>query len=152
MESVFLPAFNALKSKEHSPKRLPRISQLRLFVDNDNLLRCEGRMHNAPLPENTKFPYLIPVNHKLCELIVLDGHERVLHSGVNATVSSIREKFWIPAIRQCVRKLLRKCIVCCKVTGKPFPQTVTAPLQKVRLQDAPPFYATGIDFTGALNI
>ena len=148
-ESAFMPEIRTL---ENNSKRLPRISQLRLYLDKDKLLRCEGRIHNAPLSEAAKFPYLLPANHRFSELIVMNSHDKVLHSGVNTTVSFIRQNFWIPAIRQFVRKILRKCIICRKVTGRPYPSTEMAPLQKMRLQDSPPFTATGIDFTGALNI
>ncbi|VDI09715.1 Hypothetical predicted protein, partial [Mytilus galloprovincialis] len=32
------------------------IRQLRLYLDKDGLIRCGGRINNAPLPENAKIP------------------------------------------------------------------------------------------------
>ncbi len=48
-----------------TPRRLPLVRQLRLFLDPENLLRCGGRIHNAPLNTSAKFPYLLPKNHRL---------------------------------------------------------------------------------------
>lgn len=67
-------------------------------------------------------------------------------------MTQIREKFWIPAIRQCVKSILRKCIVCLKVAGRPYPAPEEPPLPKVRVQESPPFTITGVDFTGALFV
>jgi len=49
--------------KKPKTPRLLLVRQLRLFIDKDGLLRCGGRIHNAPLSEATKFPYLLPARH-----------------------------------------------------------------------------------------
>ena len=36
------------------------VCQLNVFVDNDCLLGCGGRIDNANVPCDVKFPYLIP--------------------------------------------------------------------------------------------
>jgi hypothetical protein len=138
-----------LRSKE---SRLPLVKQLRLFLDNTGAIRCGGRIHNAPLAEVTKFPYLLPQNHHFTKLVLLDAHERLLHSGPSSTVTYIRQKFWVPAIRQRVRNMLRKCIVCRKVSGKPYAAPDPPPLPEVRVQDSQPFAVTGVDFSGCLYV
>ena len=116
------------------------------------LMRCKGRIHNAPLSESAKFPYLLPPNHLFTKLVVTDAHENVLHSGLNATVTYIRQSYWIPAIRQLVKKILNKCVICRKVNGKQYSTPDAPPLPKIRLQEAPPFTVTGVDYTGALLV
>ena len=151
-ENTFTEEYQALKSKTTIRSNLPRIRQLRLFLDEKDILRCGGRIHNAPLSETAKFPYLLPTNHHLSKLIVMDAHERVFHSGVNSTISQLRQTYWIPSIRQLVRKILKKCVICRKVIGLPYTAPDPPPLPKIRLQEAPPFSATGIDFSGALHV
>ena len=56
---------------EHSPADLV----LGLFLDSNGLLRCNGRIHNAPVPELAKFPYLLPQYHEFTKLIVFDAQE-----------------------------------------------------------------------------
>ena len=62
-----------------SSTRLPLVRQLRLFLDHDGFLRCGGRIHNAPLSELAKFPYLLPKNCRFTELIVQDANRKQLH-------------------------------------------------------------------------
>ena len=130
----------------------PLSRQLRMFMDDNNLLRVGGRLHNAPLDYSAKFPILLPTRHKFTELVIRDAHQRVVHAGVNSTVTQIRRRYWIPKIRAVVKSALRVCVVCKKVMGKPFNPPIPAPLQSARLLHAPPFTVTGIDFTGALYI
>ena len=42
--------------RKKSSNIAPRIKQLGLFLDSNGLLRCNGRIHNAPVPELAKFP------------------------------------------------------------------------------------------------
>ena len=100
----------------------------------------------------TRFPVLLPPKRPFTELIIHDVHQKQLHSGVNATVTAIRQSFWITSIRQHVRKLLRNCLTCKKLEGAAFKAPDSAPLPKLRIQEKPPFTVTGVDFTGPLNV
>ena len=132
--------------------RLPLVKQLRLFIDDAGDIRCSGRIHNAAICEDAKFPYLLPQKHPFTRLVVLDAHERLLHSGSSSTTNFLRKKCWIPAIRRCVQSVLRKCVVCRKVNGKSYPAPATPPLPRIRVEDSHPFTLTGVDFTGALYV
>ena len=130
----------------------PLVRQLRLFLDDSQLIRCGGRIHNAPTTELSKFPYLMPPNCRFSELLVIDTHQKLHHGGVGITVTAVRQTYWIPSIRQYVRKLLRRCVVCNKLMGKPYRAPDPPPLPKVRVTESPPFTVTGVDFTGALYV
>lgn len=132
--------------------RLQLVRQLRLFLDKTGHIRCGGRIHNAPLSEETRFPYLLPRKHHITKLLIEDAHERQLHAGTNATVTELRQRYWIPAMRQCVRTVLRKCVTCLKVNGRPYIAPDPPPLPRNRVTEAPPFTVTGVDFTGALYV
>ena len=49
-------------------------------------------------------------------------------------------------------KLLKKCVICRKIAGKPFPVRDPPPLPLARVQDGPPFCVTGVDFAGAMYV
>ena len=151
-QEYFSKEIQNLKSTSTSKKRLPLVRQLQLYLDKAGYLRCGGRIHNAPLSESVKFPLLLPSKHSLTALIVLAAHATVLHGGVNTTVTAIRQKFWIPSARQYVKSILRTCVTCRRVCGKPYSIPDPPPLPKVRTQQAPPFTVTGVDFTGALYV
>ncbi|XP_065896204.1 uncharacterized protein [Dysidea avara] len=133
-------------------KRLPLVRQLRLFVDKDHLLRCGGRIHNAPLSETAKFPLLLPPKHWLTSLIIHSIHVQLFHAGTNATLTAIRQKFWIPTARQRIKSQLRRCVICRKHSGKPYQIPDPPPLPQIRTCASVPFTITGIDFTGALYV
>ena len=76
------------------------VRQLKLYLDDDGLLRSRDRLHNAPLPQEAKCPILISPNTRLCELLVRDAHYMMSHMGVSATMTYLRQKFWVPKLRQ----------------------------------------------------
>ena len=57
-----------LLKKQHPCLSL--IRQLHLYLDGDNLIRCSGRIHDVPLDQLTRFPYLLPHKHPLTNMII----------------------------------------------------------------------------------
>ena len=133
-------------------RRLPLVRQLRLFLDQNQLIRCGGRIHNAPLSELTRFPYLLPSKHHYTNLVIIQAHITQHHGGVNSTLTVIRQQYWIPSGRQRIHSLLRKCVICRKVSCRPYSAPDPPPLVKCRVNMANPFEVTGVDFTGALYV
>ena len=54
---------NQKKFDEKRPRILTK--DLNLIYNDDNLIRCEGRLKNVPMPYETKTPYLINTEHVL---------------------------------------------------------------------------------------
>ena len=102
---VYLNELLNLQNK--TAPRLSLVRQLRLLLLDDNIIRCGGRIHNAPVPFSAKFPVLLPPNNHFTTLVVNDAHERSLHSGLNHTLTYVRQHYWIPQARQFIKKLLR---------------------------------------------
>ena len=150
--STYSKEIKNLKNNPTSNKRLPLVRQLRLFLDSSSLLRCGGRIHNAPIGRHAKFPYLLPTKHRLTTLIVHAAHANQLHGGVQSTVTALCQRYWIPAARRVVGSLLKKCVVCRRVVGKPFSVPDPPPLPQARVEEGPPFNVTGVDFTGAMYV
>ena len=68
-------------TKQQVPTRkMPRLNQLGLFLDEFGLIQCNGRIHNVPIPEKTKFPYLVPPRNPFTRLLIEDAHAKMLHS------------------------------------------------------------------------
>ncbi|XP_069114290.1 uncharacterized protein [Argopecten irradians] len=128
------------------------IRQLRLYLDDDGLVRCGGRINNAPIPFDTRFPYLVSGKHSFTRLLIMDTHRRNMHANKGTTITLLRQKYWIPSIRNVVGNTLRKCVPCKKVSGKAYSSPDPPPLPKDRMSDAAPFTVTGVDFTGAIHV
>ena len=126
--------------------------QLCLFLDKSGAICCGGRIHNALTTELAKFPYLLPAKHPFTTLVIHAIYKMQLHAGVNATLTTITQEYCIPSARRMARKLLRQCVICQKVIGKPYQAPDPPPPIKARMQEMLPFEVTGIDFTGALYV
>ncbi|XP_071138614.1 uncharacterized protein [Mytilus edulis] len=147
-QQTFKDEIDSLNSS--SQKKVQLVRQLKLYTDKSGLLRCTGRIQNAPVKESTKYPLLLPTHHSLTSLIVMDAHTKTLHAGLNSTIAYIQQNYWIPRIRQCVKSQIRKCVQCIKISGMPYSAPDPPPLPKDRVNYDYPFSVTGVDFTGAL--
>ena len=127
-QTVYGTEIANLKQKATQPKtnRNMLVRQLRLFLDAKGHLRCGKRIHNVPLSEATRFPYLLPSKHPLSSLIVIYIHITLCHSGTGATLTALRQSYWIPAAWQFVKSLLRNCVIRRKVSVNPYPAPVPA--------------------------
>jgi len=135
--------------KNNNYKQLARDLQ---FFKNDDVIRCRGRMKNAPLHYDAKYPIFIPRNTKFATLLIQHYHALVLHSGLKDTINSLRSKYWIPKARNLIRKTIRSCIICIKIDRPPMSYPVAPPLPASRLKDTHPFDYTGIDYFGPVYV
>ena len=126
--------------------------QFCLFQDERGVWRCRGRIQNAALPYDTKHPILLLREHHLTALLVMRAHERVLHNRVKETLTEMRAHFWIVKGRSFIRRLLRQCLVCKRHEGKAYDPPPPPPLPPYRVEEAPPFSCTGVDFAGPLFV
>ena len=127
-------------------------SELNVFNDDCGIIRCKGRLSQAPIPDSAKFPVLLARNHRLAELIVIRTHIMLKHSGVKQTLTEIRQKYWIPKGRSYIRKLLFNCVTCRRLQGKHYDYPTIPSLTPLRLSDIRPFFTIGIDNFGPLYV
>lgn len=126
--------------------------QFGLFVDEEGVWRCGGRLSKAEIPYGVKHPILLPRQHHLTTLVVRRAHLRVLHNGVKETLTEVRSKFWIVKGRAFVKKCIHQCVVCKKYEGRPLIGPTPPPLPDFRVHQEPPFTFTGVDFAGPLHV
>ncbi|UYV81320.1 hypothetical protein LAZ67_20000761 [Cordylochernes scorpioides] len=139
-----LEAFQPLSGKSHLIKLNP-------FLDKGGLLRVGGRINNALLSFDQKHPIILPKAHYITQLVIRHYHERLLHAGVQLTLSAIREKYWIPSGRCLVKQILFKCIKCARFRTKAV-QQLMGNLPTSRTNWTRPFTKTGIDFAGPVIV
>lgn len=116
------------------------------------VLRCVGRLGNSDLEVEAQRPIILPRDHIYTIKTIEECHERVLHGGVRETLAELRSKFWVPKGRQCVKKVLNKCVVCKKLEGKAYGAPCSAALPEFRVTEAPPFSKVGVDFAGPFYV
>ena len=126
--------------------------QLGVFVDENGLLRCRGRIGNADISEGAKTPILLPKNDRFTDLMVEKMHKAILHSGVSQTLSHLRSRFWVPSGRATVKRVLQRCLVCRRHEGGAYKMPNMSSFPKGRVTIATPFSKIGLDYLGPLYV
>ena len=85
-----------------------------LYIDKCDISRCKGRIGNVKLPSETVEPVLLPTRHHLTTLVINEVHAKVMDGGVGLTLTSIRDNYCIPRVREVVKSFIRRCVVCTK--------------------------------------
>ena len=119
--------------------------------DDEGLLRIDGRLRYASnLPYDVRHPILLPKNHPVTRLIVLDAHRRLGHgTGVEHTLTELRTRYWIVQGRRVVKNLVETCPECRRTFSRRMSGQRMAPLPKSRLLSTlRAFERVGTDFGG----
>ena len=127
----------------------PLVKQFGLQRDQLGIIRCHGKLAHV---HATSQPALLPRQHRLTVLIILDIHGRLLHAGPSHTLAQLRLNFWVPHGRQAVRHELKLCLVCRRQDSPPYRLPLMPPLPAERVNPAHPFEFTGLDYFGPLLI
>ena len=119
-------------------------------LDEDGLMRSDSRLQYAEfLPNDVKFPIILPRKNRVTKLIVKSYHELGRHNaGTNQTLSALSAKYWIIAAREEILEWEKECAACLRKRAK-YAKQVMAPLPLCRLQ--PSLRAstrTAVDFAG----
>ena len=105
------------------------------------------------MPPSATDPILLPRDDHVTNLIIKFAHEKMYHSGVQATLATLRLDYWIPAGRRVVRRIIRSCLQC-KRAGEAahFALPPMPPLPKERVNRTKLFQNTGLDYLGPLKM
>ena len=136
----------------YSSERYPQLKKdLRLTTLADNILRCEGRLKNAPISYDSRFPIFIPKG-TFAKLLVNYYHELVHHNGLKETLNEICTRYWIPKARYFIQQIIQKCRTCKRIEGKTYIYPDSPSLPVARLSESPPFTFTGLDYAGHVHV
>lgn len=137
--------------KKKDMNRHSKLLSLKPFLDESGILRVGGRLQEANWSFNQKHPYILPSKSRFSKLLIIKAHETVMHLGLQATLNQLRETYWILKSRQMTKSCVTRCLVCRRARAKAGEQ-VSAPLPKERINEAPAFEITGVDFAGPVYV
>ena len=96
------------------------------FLDENGLLRVQGRVQFSELSYHAKHPIILPPSH-VTLLLVRFQHGFLKHAGLNTLLSSLRSQFHIIGARKLAKTVIKYCVPCQRQDSRPCNQ-VAAPL------------------------
>ena len=148
---VFLPGIDELCNKGQVNQKSRIIKLDPHFDQTKKLLVVGGRLHFAQIPEEAKHQMMIPHNDPVIEKLIMLHHVKACHAGPETILAILRQRFWLTPGQREVKRVLGKCLTCKRWLTHPVQQKM-AQLPAERVQMAPPFTNTGLDFTGPLYL
>ncbi|XP_070524592.1 uncharacterized protein [Cardiocondyla obscurior] len=149
-ETWFSEEIKILK-KQQPLQRQNRLSRYTPFLDKHGIMRIGGRLHQAPFDFEHRHPILLPQESHFAKLLVDKFHRQTLHGGVQLTLASIRQSYWILNARTIIKSHIHKCPQCIR-----WKRSIKTPLMgdlpHMRTTPSPPFANTGVDYAGPIMI
>ena len=81
-------------------------------MNNERVLCGGGRLKFANVPHTSKNQMIVSKSHYLAHLIIIDIHQRNLHTGREQTLCLIRNVYWISSCCGLIRTVLKECLYC----------------------------------------
>ena len=119
-----------------------------LFAD---ILVVGGRIRHAPLSKDLRHPVILPLKHRLSDMILLEYHNGA-HLGTEWTLSFVQNKYWIPRARNRLKKIRKNCVTCKKLYGRSMQQKMADLSPERSTPDQPPFTNTGLGMFGPFYV
>ena len=113
-------------SKKGTTTRSNSLKKLDPILD-DGLLRVGGRLQRAQLDYDAKHPVILPKKTHVSNLIISHYHQVSGHSGLEHTLSLVRQRYWIINGRVSVRRVTNEC----------FSRRRQAPAMQQKMSDLP---------------
>ncbi|XP_070518860.1 uncharacterized protein [Cardiocondyla obscurior] len=147
---LFASDIHALQSRGKVASRSP-LAAFNPFLDRDDLLRVGGRLRHAPLSYDVRHPILLS-SHHLVRLLIQQTHLRVLHGGLQLTLSTLRQAYWILRARSLVKAVIHSCVACVRERAT-VPSQLMGNLPAERVTPPPrPFTWCGLDYGGPVRV
>ena len=121
------------------------------FLDDVGVMRVGGRIDRAPVSYDVRHPVILPSGDDITRLVITYSHHRVIHSGLERTLTDIRRQYWIPKGRSRVKQVLHDCPVCRRRRVQPVPPYMSD-LPVERFDMARAFATSGVDYFGPLLV
>ncbi|XP_066585612.1 uncharacterized protein [Prorops nasuta] len=109
-----------------------------------------GRLWNAEISEQMKHPVILPDCH-LTAILIRQTHLETLHGGLQLTLSTLRQRFWVVIARNLVKSCVHKCITCVRERAKLGSQLMGS-LPAARVFRSFTFEHTGVDYAGPFSV
>ena len=121
--------------------------------DENRIIRGKGRLENTNLPEEIKYPIILPGEHPVVGLLVMYHHKRLLDQGYRVLLVNLMNiGIIIGGGKILLKSISAKCLFCRIRRRKLLQQQMgNLPNFRVQVRNAP-FASVAIDLFGYLNL
>ena len=152
-----LLSLQSTASKITNPQKIKNVKKSSHICKLDPILSrglicVGGRLQRSPISEDAKHPVILPKQHHVSDLIIRHYHLRCGHSGLEHTLSMIRERYWIVQARISLRRVLNECFHCKKTQASVGRQKMANLPEDRVCPSQPPFSHVGVDCFGPLLV
>lgn len=144
------PEYEAVEAGESikSNSKLRKLSPI--WDPHYKLMRANGRLANADLDYDQRFPFIVP-NSRFAKLLIRDTHISNMHSAELATVAFVNQRHWPLHAQDTARLIIHQCHRCYRMRPKKATQFM-APLPRTRVNPSKPFTHCGVDYAGPFKV
>ncbi|XP_035205975.1 uncharacterized protein LOC118181006 [Stegodyphus dumicola] len=128
-----------------------KLKMLNPCLDDEGILRVGGRLRNASIAQNVKYPVILAKSHYITELIIRYYHYKYLHGGAQMLHSEIKQRYWIINAQAAIHKIIRKCVTCCRHRSE-LSYPAMGDLPASRVNPARAFSKCGVDFSSPFQV
>lgn len=129
--------------------KIENIASLNVFRDQEGIIRVKTKIIYREDSENFRYPIVLPHQHRVVKLLIIERHQKLNHAGLHILLNSIREDYWVTKGRRAIREVLKGCVICKRFEAK-NEEPVPGLLPRDRVRDARIFEVVGIDYAGPL--
>ncbi|XP_066597114.1 uncharacterized protein [Prorops nasuta] len=125
---------------------VPRNSDFRVFLPHHAVFKTEN--------QKTKIRVVFNASSKTSTGVSLNDtqtHLDTLHGGLQLTLSTLRQRFWVVNARNLVKSCVHKCMTCVRERAKLGSQLMGS-LPAARVSRSFTFEHTGVDYAGSFSV
>ena len=129
-----------------------KCAKLRLFLDQNGVIRCQSRVQFTMLKDGRNAPVLMDMESGFAQSYIKNIHVSNNCANHNFTINSIRQEAYGFRLSVHIKKIISQCRICMRFRAHPYryPQQPVLPLQRAMVDR--PFAATGVDYAGPFNV
>ncbi|XP_061401555.1 uncharacterized protein LOC133337338 [Musca vetustissima] len=150
-QEFYANEIHVLKSNKNLTKS-SSLYKLSPIFDENGILRVDGRIGNANIPQSGKTPIILPRGSRITFLLISHIHSKLRHQSQETVVNELRQMYYIPrmrvvvkdAVKQCQECKIKKCVPVCPQMAKLPPSRLSA--------FCSPFTYTGVDYFGPVMV
>ncbi|XP_055644133.1 uncharacterized protein LOC129780170 [Toxorhynchites rutilus septentrionalis] len=149
---AILTKAKSIKNQQILPRK-SSLYKLSPFLDDNGVMRVHSQIDVCEfVGKKSAFPIVLPRDHRLTQLILLERHERYHHQNHETYINEVRKQYYIPRLRVQCEKVRRKCQQCKIRMAKPqTPAMGNLPPARLAAFETPVeiFSDRGTNFVGA---